>query len=56
MLARSMAWQFLKKQGVKRPKHVIYNENSSTAKIDIQEFTKKRETPTKMQNLSQSYR
>ena len=38
MLARSLAWQFLKQCGLKRPKVVIIKATYATAKLDIQKY------------------
>ena len=51
MFARAMAWQFLKKYGVSRPKVIILRKNTPTATIDIQEFLKKRKSLTKYHSL-----
>ena len=56
MFARAMAWQFLKKYGVSRPKVIILRKNTPTATIDIQEFLKKRKSLTKYHSLPQSQR
>ena len=46
MLARSLAWQFLKQFGLERPRVVVVRTKHTTAKIDIQKYKRSsREKP-----------
>ena len=57
MLARSLAWQFLKQSGLKRPKVVIIKATCATTKLDIQKY-KRFSTGSKnlRDNIPMSYR
>ena len=48
MLARSLAWQFLKTFGKERPRVVIVRATCATAKIDIQKYKKSAVSPQKL--------
>ena len=52
MLARSLAWQYLKQFGVKRPRVVIIGAKCATAKVDIQKY---RRSTRRDQKVPKSY-
>ena len=56
MLARSLAWQFLKQAGLERPRVTIFRAKDATSKIDVMKMGEERSTLKKPTGILQSSR